>query len=48
MNLNATRTGGNIDIDIAIYFTRVQTFDFANNGIGLSIFKQNQILNVAN
>lgn len=46
MNLNATRTGGNIDI--AIYFTRVQTFDFANNGISLSIFKQNQIQNVAN
>lgn len=46
MNLNATRTG--VKVDIAMYFARVQTFDFANNGIGLSIFKQNQILNVAN
>ncbi|QPQ36514.1 MULTISPECIES: RAxF-45 family protein [unclassified Lysinibacillus] len=45
MNLNATRTG--VKVDTAMYFARVQTFDFANNGIGLSIFKQNQILYVA-
>ncbi|WP_369435931.1 RAxF-45 family protein [Lysinibacillus fusiformis] len=45
MNQNATRTG--VNADKAMYFARVITFDFANNGIGLSIFKQNQILNVA-
>ncbi|MGN4125852.1 RAxF-45 family protein [Lysinibacillus sphaericus] len=45
MNQNAMRTG--VKVDTAMYFARVLTFDFANNGIGLSIFKQNQILNVA-
>ena len=45
MILNAMRTGGKVDT--ATYIARVQTFDFANNGTGLSIFKQNQILNVA-
>ncbi|MEK5333471.1 MULTISPECIES: RAxF-45 family protein [unclassified Lysinibacillus] len=45
MNQNATRTS--VKVDTAMYFARVLTFDFANNGIGLSIFKQNQILHVA-
>ena len=42
----AIETG--VKVDTAMYFARVITFDFANNGIGLSIFKQNQITNVAN
>ncbi|MEX3744167.1 MULTISPECIES: RAxF-45 family protein [Lysinibacillus] len=46
MNKNATKTG--VKEDKAMYFARVITFDFANNGRGLSIFKQNQITNVAN
>ncbi|MFI2129422.1 RAxF-45 family protein [Lysinibacillus fusiformis] len=46
MNKNATDTC--IKVDTAMYFARVITFDFANNWIGLSIFKQNQITNVAN
>ncbi|MEO4053139.1 RAxF-45 family protein [Solibacillus sp. CAU 1738] len=42
---NAMTTG--VKVDTAMYFARVITFDFAMNGIGLSIFNQNQILNVA-
>ncbi|MDM5247300.1 MULTISPECIES: RAxF-45 family protein [unclassified Lysinibacillus] len=45
MNKNATKTC--VNIDTAMYFAYVITFDFANNGRGLSIFKQNQISNVA-
>ncbi len=46
MNKNATKTC--VKVDTAMYFARVITFDFASNGIGLSIFKQNQLSNVAN
>jgi len=46
MNKNATKTC--VKVDTAMYIARVVIFDFANNGIGLSIFKQNQISNVAN
>ncbi|MDM5232570.1 MULTISPECIES: RAxF-45 family protein [Lysinibacillus] len=46
MKQNATKTC--VKVDTAMYFARVITFDFANNGRGLSIFKQNQIItNVA-
>lgn len=39
MNL-ATTTG--VNVDTAMYFARVITFDFAANGIGLSFFSQIQ------
>lgn len=36
-----------VNLDTAMYFARVITFDFATNGIGMSFFKANQIKNVA-
>ena len=38
MNKNATKTC--VKVDTAMYFARVITFDFANNGIGLSILSK--------
>lgn len=46
MNQNATKTCATLNI--FMYIARVITFDFATNGISLSIFKkQNQITHVA-
>jgi len=36
-----------VNLDTAMYFARVITFDFATNGIGMPFFKANQIKNVA-
>ena len=38
MNL-ATETC--VKVDTAMYYTRVMTFDFAANGIGMPFFRQN-------
>lgn len=45
MNPTATKTCATMNI--FMYIARVITFDFATNGRGLSIFKQNQIQHVA-
>lgn len=45
MNQNATKTCATMNI--FMYIARVITFDFATNGISLSIFKQNQTIHVA-
>ena len=36
-----------VNVDTAMYFARVITFDIAANGIGMPFFKANQIKNVA-
>ncbi len=41
MKNSAMKTGANLDT--AMYFARVITFDFANNGIGMPKFRANQI-----
>jgi len=46
--MNKSATKACVNVDTAMYFARVIIFDFANNGRGLSFFKQNQIANVAN
>ena len=40
MEMLATKTG--VKVDTAMYYTRVMTFDFAANGIGMPFFRQIQ------
>ncbi|MGG0656221.1 RAxF-45 family protein [Rummeliibacillus pycnus] len=47
MKNSAMETRAKLDKAISKYFAQVITFDFANNGIGMSIFNANQIKNVA-
>ena len=42
----AAKTG--VNIDTAMYYTRVMTFDFATNGIGVPIFTKIKYKCVAN
>ena len=37
-----------VKVDIAMYFARVITFDFATNGIGVSFFRKIKSNGVAN
>ncbi|MFJ8263187.1 RAxF-45 family protein [Rummeliibacillus sp. NPDC094406] len=47
MKNSAMETRAKLDKDIFMYFAQVITFGFADNGIGMSFFKANQIKNVA-
>ena len=42
----ATKTS--VNVDTAMYYTRVMTFDFATNGIGVPIFTKIKYKCVAN